>query len=536
MIILTSIFVIYFFLLNILGGYLYDFIFDTLNLRKKERIFEVNKTIFFPLITLFVFSSFALIMNFFLGLDYFYFFIIPTALFFFVKYRSHFVEDLKYHFRNNYIYSIIVPCILSVFFIDLNFNYDAALYNLKYQQYLLDSKIIINGTIFDGHFGLTQIGDYLSAVHTTNENYIFSYFPNLAIYTIFFNIIYAFLFSKSNYFFQIATSVLIFGALDNFGSGGGRNGYIYFENLGKTDVVFSILFFLSGIFLYNCFSKDSIHDCELFILLIFITFSIQYRFMGYIFLTLFIFFVVKKKVVVNYKILKYFVTLIILWIIRNVLLTSCFIFPVDSFCIANKSLAREFRQIIRNYNRAYEFGDDLFLWFDEWVSLSLNKSITINFLVTVATILIIRYVFFIKINRKSKLIPLFFIFYTSILVLGSPDFRFAVGIILLFISSFYINYELKKRFIFFKNKSFKNILFCFCLIFTLRITSFTNYFSEILNIKILPLTSVEMIARDDGFVRPAEGDQCWFDMNCTLADNSIYKKDIFGYTVFEIQD
>ena len=79
-------------------------------------------------------------------------------------------------------------------------------------------------------------------------------------------------------------------------------------------------------------------------------------------------------------------------------------------------------------------------------------------------------------------------------------------------------------------------LFCFCLIFTLRITSFTNYFSEILNIKILPLTSVEMIARDDGFVRPAEGDQCWFDMNCTLADNSIYKKDIFGYTVFEIQD
>ena len=58
----------------------------------------------------------------------------------------------------------------------------------------------------------------------------------------------------------------------------------------------------------------------------------------------------------------------------------------------------------------------------------------------------------------------------------------------------------------------------------------------ILNIKILPLTSVEMIARDDGFVRPAEGDQCWFDMNCTLADNSIYKKDIFGYTVFEIQD
>ncbi len=116
MIILTSIFVIYFFLLNILGGYLYDFIFDTLNLRKKERIFEVNKTIFFPLITLFVFSSFALIMNFFLGLDYFYYFIIPTALFFFVKYRSHFVEDLKYHFRNNYIYSIIVPCILSVFY------------------------------------------------------------------------------------------------------------------------------------------------------------------------------------------------------------------------------------------------------------------------------------------------------------------------------------------------------------------------------------------------------------------------------------
>ena len=184
---------------------------------------------------------------------------------------------------------------LKCFFIDLNFNYDAALYNLKYQQYLLDSKIIINGTIFDGHFGLTQIGDYLSAVHTTNENYIFSYFPNLAIYTIFFNIIYAFLFSKSNYFFQklqlqflfLVHLIILVVVVEEMVIS-------ILKILGKQMLYFLYIIFLSGIFLYNCFSKDSIHDCELFILLIFITFSIQYR-MGYIFLTLFIFFCCKKE-------------------------------------------------------------------------------------------------------------------------------------------------------------------------------------------------------------------------------------------------
>ena len=57
--------------------------------------------------------------------------------------------------------SIVIPTVVSVALVDLNFNYDAALYNLKYQQFLLNHKILIQGNVFDNSFGLTQVGDYL---------------------------------------------------------------------------------------------------------------------------------------------------------------------------------------------------------------------------------------------------------------------------------------------------------------------------------------------------------------------------------------
>ena len=81
--------------------------------------------------------------------------------------------------------SIVIPTVISFALVDLNFNYDAALYNLKYQQFLLNHKILIQGNVFDNSFGLTQVGDYLSAIHTFNQNYIYSYFPNLVIYSAF---------------------------------------------------------------------------------------------------------------------------------------------------------------------------------------------------------------------------------------------------------------------------------------------------------------------------------------------------------------
>ena len=212
MLFLSIIFICYFYLLTLLGRFFYEYIFDLFKFEKSEKIFSLNLETFLPVISLFVLSNLAVIFNFFYKLEFFYLFLFPILLFLFIKYRKYIVSIFKNHFKNNYMKSIVIPTVISVALVDLNFNYDAALYNLKYQQFLLNHKILIQGNVFDNSFGLTQVGDYLSAIHTFNQNYIYSYFPNLVIYSVFFNILYEFLIFKKRYFFSIAVSVLILRA------------------------------------------------------------------------------------------------------------------------------------------------------------------------------------------------------------------------------------------------------------------------------------------------------------------------------------
>ena len=52
--------------------------------------------------------------------------------------------------------------------------------------------------------------------------------------------------------------ILIFSLLDNFGFGGGRNGYLYIQSVGKQDVAIAIIYFLVSIFiLYSLKEKFS---------------------------------------------------------------------------------------------------------------------------------------------------------------------------------------------------------------------------------------------------------------------------------------
>ena len=89
------------------------------------------------------------------------------------------------NFQKNIIHLILFPAIASFFLVDLGFNYDAGLYNLKYQKYIYNQKILINATLFDPSLGLTQVGDYLSSLHFIKSNYLYMYFPNLVFVVVF---------------------------------------------------------------------------------------------------------------------------------------------------------------------------------------------------------------------------------------------------------------------------------------------------------------------------------------------------------------
>lgn len=533
MLFLSVSYICYFFLLTLLGKFFYEFIFDFFKFEKSKKIFSLNLETFLPLVSLFVLSNLAVFFNFLFNLKYFYLFLFPIVLFLFNKYRKHTFSIFYQHFKYNYIKSIVIPAILSVALVDLNFNYDAALYNLKYQQFLLNYKILIQGYIFDNSFGLTQIGDYLSAIHTFNQNYIYTYFPNLVIYSVFFNILYEFLNSKERYFFSIAVPVCIYGILDNFGFEGGRNGFIYIENLGKTDISFAILFFIGGVFLYKVLTENFYQDSNLFILFIFILFSAQYRIMGYLLLITVFLYHLNNKNFFNFKIIKLFSVLLTLWFTRNLLLTSCFVYPVDLLCFNNNLIIRNFRYVVREYNRAYNLGDNLPSWFNEWLSVALSKTILLNFFITVLVLLVLRYLFFYKLIKNSKWPYIFFIASFTVWFFGSPDFRFISGLMLLSISFIYLNYELKEKFTFLKNNIFTNTIFLFFLILLIRVPTYKNYSTQFFDQKLLIVTNVNLAERADGFYRPESGDQCWANIKCTTANYKIANKDIYGYLIFE---
>ena len=49
-------------------------------------------------------------------------------------------------------------------------------------------------------------------------------------------ICYHIIFKRNLYFFNLSLFVLIFGILDNFGIGGGSNGFLEIQMVGKPDI------------------------------------------------------------------------------------------------------------------------------------------------------------------------------------------------------------------------------------------------------------------------------------------------------------
>ena len=57
--------------------------------------------------------------------------------------------------------------------------------------------------------------------------------------------------------------ILIFSLLYNFGFGGGRNGYLYIQSVGKQDVAIAIIYFLVSIFILYSLKEKKFSNNEI---------------------------------------------------------------------------------------------------------------------------------------------------------------------------------------------------------------------------------------------------------------------------------
>ena len=282
-------FTIFYSLIYFLGRGLVQ-IFNTGKLRninfKQLEIFNIRFNFFYPIIALFFIGNFATLANFFTGVNSWwvnYIFILILLFNFKTIYRFKFslISFINY---------FVVPAIFSVSTFNIGIHSDAHLYHFNYQNWIRNEKLALGLTNISGRFGYSSIYDYISSVFWIEGNAAYFHFLNLTFFVIFFNFLIINLFNKKRgLLFFSCYFILAYGLLDNFGFGGGRNGFLYIEGIGKQDIAFAVIFFITSILIITSILKKEISDIEILVASMLVLFSSQLRLLGTTTLVLFLF-------------------------------------------------------------------------------------------------------------------------------------------------------------------------------------------------------------------------------------------------------
>ena len=156
------------------------------------------------------------------------------------------------------------------------------------------------------------------------------------------------------------------------------------------------------------------------LLKLFNLFGIQLRIFGAVTLLLLIYTIIFIKNF-QYKVLIPSTLLGIIWSLKNLLITGCFLFPVNITCIERLSwhevgsATREMLEL-KSFHIGYEFGTPLSYWFYNWLEKPVNTDVIINFTFSFMFILLM-FMVFTKNDRVFDLISRVFItFYIFVII------------------------------------------------------------------------------------------------------------------------
>jgi len=305
----------------ILTNFTYIFFGKIFLKNENDRTEKIVKNAIFG--TIFV-SFFSLLLNFFFPLNQNInsIYLLVIVIFFFLK---------KIKINKKEFYFLIFSSILTfslIAFSNIN-RPDAGLYHLPFTQILNEYKIILGLSNFHSRFGHISIMQYLSA---SNFNYITGVkgvlIPSASIasfiYIYFSNqIISASLNSKkinSNIFFCLFVSFYIIYKIINY------------TNFGNDDIAHLLLFYLCSQFLLFDSKIQEIPKITILCIYIFLQkITLVLCFVLPVYLI-----IINKFKLKNIKLLFTFFFLF-LWIIKNILISSCLIYPIKQTCIKHLS-------------------------------------------------------------------------------------------------------------------------------------------------------------------------------------------------------
>ena len=410
---------------------------------KNDSVFDIKVENFYLILGLIMSSQFLFIFNFFKGLDNFnltYFLIVIT------------VGNLRYlkipKFSIHQLIKLAVILLFFVSFYDLGLSKDSYLYHLQSQNWILSEKIVFGLSNLNPYLGYMSISEYSTSL-LININLNLAHTFNLVFLITFFWIMFEFIFSKINFYKNLAFGFGFMGILDNFGFDGGRNGFVALQEINKFDYSFSIVSIFFIIFsIYLLVFKKNIHKSELMFLALFLIFAIQMRVFGIILFPVLFYIQFRFKTFsssTNFSFL-----LLVFWLIKNFINTSCFLYPIKFSCLNSswlfKNQAEYISNIVLDSFRDPEKGINSINNYD-WifnVFLPNNKFVLANFFISV----IIFRVIFSRFTKHSKLLNKkynsYFLVITTFLIslwiLMFPQYRFST--FFLMASFLLINFDL----------------------------------------------------------------------------------------------
>ena len=501
-----------------------------------------EENIFLPIFSLFVLGNLGFIINFFYPLKKAIpFLIFVSIIIIFVNLIDFNLKKIQY---KDLISHIIIPSVLGFSTYGATFHVDAAEYHLNAQHWIRESEIVFGLSNITWTYGYQSIIEFISAIFWLGDNFIFLHFINVIFMTLFFNFLYKNLLNRDNnflFFFSLIT--LGFGLLDNFGLNGGKNGFVVFQSIGKSDVSFGIIFLITNIKIFNELKINKFSPTEFYLIIFLSLFSFQIKVFGiYLFIPL-VFYLFSTQINLINLVKKTYIYLILifLWLIKSIINTSCAIYPITFTCISTLDWytvgwVNHLVENVRSYHKSYNFDKNILTWFSEWSNIQQNYTTSINFVFSIVFLYLLTLLFTKKnlFLTKEIFFIIFYIFFLVIIWLYSaPEVRFGIGIFLLINSILSISiYDLKYQFLNkLLNKNNLTILVLICTFLVVRLNSYLFFLDQPFKFYNIDIPEIEYVANPNSWnvVPVSSVNECWINIECVPADWITYKEDMGSY-------
>ena len=477
---------------------------------------NVRLEFFYPLVGFFVIGNIAVILNFILPLNNY---LLIASLFLLIG-LYNITKGISFSEVKFFLLSTIFFPALLVTSFGATFSYDAGLYHLNNQLWLNENNIVFGFSNIYGAFGVSSLFEYVSSILWFDETFIFLHFLNILFIGIFYYFLSVNLLYKSSDFLKKASLVVIFySILDNFGFGGGRNGFIYLQSVGNFDTSVAILFFIASILIIEAMLSNNFDHKNMKMFSLLTLFLIQLKVSALPILFAYVVYLVKyvrKNTLytfLNNNLL--FIFLGFIWIIKSVIQTGCVVFPFSPLCFETLSWVdlnyiKTVQDISVAFSDSYVFNTGLNEWFKNYIENPINENVLYNFLLSFIIICFINIKNFKKIQNSELNLFLF-----SYLLIGStyyiffgPDLRYLMGFQIVLVSL--IGVYMKKIVV--TNKIIIIILLMTSSILIPRLGDYDiNNFKNSASVTVPQFSNVNLNNR----TYPSSGDQCWIDIKCS---------------------